>query len=343
MIPTTASEPFFKRGSVIDGCGTAEEAIRQSGLDYTVAKVRLIAAKCEQTKEGIECIDGNVYHSVNEVPKHLRNSYLPNTHAIVRTDNGVNLTQNGNTVTSKYTIVQNIDAFDIMDNCIADGQATFQTAGSFGRGEEVFITAKFPSYTKGINGDEIEDYVVMKLSHDGSGGITVFMSPIRVVCQNTLHLALRKAESKITFKHTTNVHYKLKNLETMLGAHKDYSERLMYDMEALKSKKISYTDTIAHLNKIMVTPSEVQGMKISGSPLEVINKRKANLIEEIISTIDGGVGQELHRGTALWMFNGISTYYNNKEFESPNAKFSSLYGGNAQRKTQEAFDYLLTV
>ena len=342
-IATTASEPFFKRGSVIDGCGTAEEAIIQAGLDYEVGKVRLIAAKCEPTKEGIVCADGNVYPTMNDVPKHLRNSYLPNTYAIIRLDNGVNLTQNGKTVTSQYTVVQNRQAFDIIDSCIADGQALFQTAGSFGRGEEVFITAKFPSYTRGINGDEIEDYIVMKLSHDGSGGVTVFMSPIRVVCQNTLHLALRKAENKITFKHTTNIHNKLKNLEDLLGIHKDYNRRLEYDMQILMEKKVSFTDVMSHLDKLMVTTAERQGMKISGSSLEVVNKRKANLIADIAETIDMGVGQDLHRGTALWMFNGISTYYNNKEYESPNAKFSSLYSGNGLRKSQEAFDYLLTI
>lgn len=343
MIPTEARQPFFKRGRIVDGCGTADEAMKLADLDYSVAKVAVIAEKVKKVNGVLTDVNGNTYPDMKSVPDALKNSYVNNTYAILRTDTGQILTTPGKTVTKQYTCVQNATAFDLMDSVIGEGEALFQTAGSFGRGEEVFLTAKFPSYTRAISGDEINDYVVMKLSHDGSGGVVVFMSPIRVVCENTLHLALKGAESKVMFKHTINVHQKLNNLAELLKVHTNYSEKLMYDFEVLKRKQVDYTKVLTYLNDFMVTPAEKASIKLAGNTLEIVNSRKANLITDLVSTIESGVGQNYHQGTALWMLNGISTYYNNNEFKSDQAKFESLYNGNAKSKVQVAFDYLLTV
>ena len=95
-------------------------------------------------------------------------------------------------VSDRYKVVQNTDAFRFTDNLLGEG-VTYETAGSLQGGRRVWMLAKMPERYI-IAGDEITPYLVVMNSHDGSSGIKVAMTPIRVVCQNTLNLALNTAK-----------------------------------------------------------------------------------------------------------------------------------------------------
>ena len=106
-------------------------------------------------------------------------------------------------VSDKYKVVQNQDAFQFTDDLLGEG-VTYETAGALQGGRKVWILARMPQRYI-ISGDEIAPYMVVMNSHDGSSGIKVAMTPIRVVCQNTLNLALNSAKRVWTTKHTENV------------------------------------------------------------------------------------------------------------------------------------------
>ena len=91
-------------------------------------------------------------------------------------------------VSDRYKVVQNEDAFRFTDELLGEG-VTYETAGSLQYGRKVWMLARMPQRYI-IAGDEIEPYLVIMNSHDGSSGVKVAMTPIRVVCQNTLNLAL---------------------------------------------------------------------------------------------------------------------------------------------------------
>lgn len=106
-------------------------------------------------------------------------------------------------VSDRYKVVQNADAFQFTDDLLGDG-VTYETAGSLQGGKKVWMLAKMPQRYI-IAGDEIAPYLVVMNAHDGSSGIKVAMTPIRVVCQNTLNLALNSAKRIWATKHTENV------------------------------------------------------------------------------------------------------------------------------------------
>ena len=106
-------------------------------------------------------------------------------------------------VSDRYRVVQNAEAFRFTDDLLGEG-VTYETAGSLNGGRKTWMLAKLPQRYI-ISGDEITPYLVVMNSHDGSSGIKVAMTPIRVVCQNTLNLALTSAKRIWTTKHTTNV------------------------------------------------------------------------------------------------------------------------------------------
>ena len=106
-------------------------------------------------------------------------------------------------VSDRYKVVQNEDAFQFTDDLLGEG-VTYETAGALQGGKKVWMLAKMPQRYF-IAGDEITPYLVVMNAHDGSSGIKVAMTPIRVVCQNTLNLALNRAKRIWTTKHTENV------------------------------------------------------------------------------------------------------------------------------------------
>ena len=95
-------------------------------------------------------------------------------------------------VSDRYRIVQNDEAFAFTDALLGEG-VRYETAGSLSEGRQIWMLARLPEKYI-INGDEIAPYLVFSNSHNGSGAVRVAITPIRVVCQNTLNLALNAAK-----------------------------------------------------------------------------------------------------------------------------------------------------
>lgn len=126
-------------------------------------------------------------------------------------------------VSNRYQIVQNEEAFAFTDALLGEG-VTYETAGSLQEGKRVWMLAKMPEKYI-IAGDEIEPYFVIMNSHDGSCAIKAAMTPVRVVCQNTLNFALRTAKRTWTAKHTTNIMGRMEEArDTILFANRYMAE-----------------------------------------------------------------------------------------------------------------------
>ena len=136
-----------KIGKDVTKCMTSSDVIHEAGLDWSVEKCDLVA-KMPFSINGDNTVNetmgdfsygGNIYRN------------CPNGYATYRTDKNIPL----GIVKSKYEVIQNIDAFNFIDNAIGEGKAKFQRAGCFGYGHKVFITAKLPITTT-VGGDPID-------------------------------------------------------------------------------------------------------------------------------------------------------------------------------------------
>jgi phage/plasmid-like protein (TIGR03299 family) len=139
-------------------------------------------------------------------------------------------------VSDRYKVVQNEDAFQFTDDLLG---VTYETAGSLQGGRKVWMLARMP-HRYIIAGDEITPYLVVMNSHDGSSGIKVAMTPIRVVCQNTLNLALGNAKRIWTTKHTENVMSRVYEARETLALAETYMGELGRGIDVLS--KIKLTD-----------------------------------------------------------------------------------------------------
>lgn len=139
-------------------------------------------------------------------------------------------------VTDRYKVVQNSEAFSFTDELLGRG-VRYETAGSIQDGRKVWMLARMPrEYI--ITGEQITPYLVFSNSHDGTGAIRVALTPIRVVCQNTLNLALENAKRSWSMIHTGDIQGKLKEAEQTLGLAEKYMSALGQEIERLHKVKL---------------------------------------------------------------------------------------------------------
>ena len=151
-------------------------------------------------------------------------------------------------VTDRYKVVQNMDAFAFTDELLGEG-VTYETAGSLQNGRRTWILAKLPQRYI-ISGDEITPYLVFMNSHDGTGAIKAAMTPIRVVCQNTLNLALSTAKRSWSTIHTGNIHGKLQDARNTLLYADRYMAELGKTIDKLNQQKISERQVLEYIDAL---------------------------------------------------------------------------------------------
>jgi phage/plasmid-like protein (TIGR03299 family) len=153
-------------------------------------------------------------------------------------------------VGERYVPLQNEDLFSFGDNLL-DGGGRWETAGSIKGGRQVFGSiALADSITLDPNGraDKIDNYLLINTSHDGSIAIQASITPVRVVCANTLNLALSsfkgKKAAKQTFKirHTSTAEGKIAVAREALGLAKTYLDEFSLMANAMIEKEITKAD-----------------------------------------------------------------------------------------------------
>lgn len=165
----TREKPWHGLGTVVKEAPASEEALRLAGLDWNVIQEPIYTP----FREKIDGFKANVRDSDRKVL-------------------GV--------VSDRYKVVQNVEAFSFTDELLGQG-VRYETAGSLSGGKRVWLLARLPrEYI--IAGERISPYLVFSNTHDGSGSVKVAVTPIRVVCNNTLNLALSTAQRSFSMIHT---------------------------------------------------------------------------------------------------------------------------------------------
>ena len=172
-------------------------------------------------------------------------------------------------VGSRYKIVQNRDAFGFVDGIIGEGCAAYDTAGSLNNGKTVWMLVKLDQTD--LVGDACDNYLCFANTHDGSGSVKVCITPVRVVCNNTLNAALTGAQRIIRMRHTTNVDKRIEEAREVLGLTARYQVELSEFAEAMAKKKLEDMQLRAILNSIFdpkgEKPSDLQKRNAEESKL----------------------------------------------------------------------------
>lgn len=174
-------------------------------------------------------------------------------------------------VSDRYKIVQNQEAFAFTDELLGEG-VRYETAGSLQGGKRVWLLARLP-HEYIISGERITPYLVFFNSHDGSGAIKAALTPIRVVCQNTLNLALSTARRSWSMVHTGNIQGKMQEARDTLFMAEKYMDSLGREFETLRKKKLAEKQVREYIEILLPiedgsTPQQAKNMKRLREDLE---------------------------------------------------------------------------
>jgi phage/plasmid-related protein TIGR03299 len=234
--------PWHGLGIKVDEALTSKEALIAAGLNWNVGQKNVMTDYC---------------------------NVIPGYRANIRESDGRVL----GVVSDRYKIVQNADAFTFTDNLINHG-VTYETAGSLQDGRKIWLLAKLPDSYK-LADEKVEPYVVFSNSHDGTGAIKVAMTPIRVVCQNTLNLALNDAKRVWSMIHTGDIMTKLDEARQTLLLAGQYMGKLQREAEMLSIIRLSdrkvmqYTNELLHIRD---EATELQRRNVEGMRRDLMTR-----------------------------------------------------------------------
>lgn len=295
--------PWHKLGTVVQGLMTSREALQLAHLDWTVKGMPV---------------------TVNGVRLPFPNGKTNDTwQGICREDNGACLGITG----GRFTPIQNTAAFDWFDALIGQGEAVYDTAGALRGGSQVWLLAKVDGITR-ICGDEHRTFALLTNNHDGKGSLSCQWVTERVVCANTMAIALSGAKNIVSIRHTQNHTDKMDQAKTILGMGQKYFATVK--------------DALETLGQSLLTPAQMSDFSkllVPAQDEKEPSTRTANIRNEIATLFERGAG---NKGQTRWdALNAVTDYADhNATIRGQNTRLESALMGSGATLKQRAFDLL---
>lgn len=293
--PDTGPPPWQNVGIELNHPMTSRNAIQTALLDYTVVKN----------------------------PLKLNTDLQQDVYATMRTDTGDVL----GIVRESYQPIQNRDAFAFFDTLVKEQEAVYDTAGVFGRGECVWILAKLPGFIKVNGNDIVNKYLLLTNSHDGSPQVRVRVTPIRVVCNNTLTSALQGV-GELCISHTLNTAEYLEQALTTFGMSSSVFEQLDVMFNRMAAKKISEHQLREYVQALVPDNEEAEN-----------TARTEAIRNSVLRLHDSGQGAYLARGSLWGAFNSVTEYTDHIMSDGDSAThLNSIWFGRGEQLKMKAFN-----
>jgi phage/plasmid-like protein (TIGR03299 family) len=294
----TGEPAWHKLGTVIEQAASSVEAIGLAGLDWAVEQWPVRAFDPDHPQQ--EAAATNVV-------------------ANVRTDTRSVL----GVVSRRYRVFQNREAFNFMDALVGDKLAMYETAGSLHGGRRVWMLARIPKEYRAGSDDLIKPYVLLTNTHDGSQALRMIPTTIRVVCQNTLNLALGEAGvDGLTISHHPRLDSRVHEARTKLGIIAARFDQFDAELHAMLDADVT------------VPQAEGYFRGLSGMDLPITSERQKNAREKVYGQMLGNFDNERNtlpgvKHTAWAAYNAVSEWADHQR---------AYRGGNATEKLNRRLD-----
>ena len=264
--------PWHGLGTVVKHAATGSEALKLAHLDWPVEQWPL------------QAVHGDGRRRV--IANHVAN-VRGDTHQVL----GV--------VTRRYRVFQNAELFDFMDQLVGEQLAMYETAGALHKGRKVWLLARIPKEYRISAADRIEPYILLVNSHDGSGALRVIPTTIRVVCQNTLNLALQTGEALgESIRHYASLKGRVEAARQTLGIVSRRFQVFERELDTLVGKNVSAAWVDAYFKALLPPVREPD------DPL-----RQNRLLERWRENLDNPRNNLPGIGSTAWSaFNAVSEW-----------------------------------
>ena len=230
-------------------------------------------------------------------------------------------------VTRRYQPLQNLEAFGFFDPIVGDHKAYFETAGALGEGERIWVMAKMPAAMEIVRGDECFKYLLLSNTHSGDGSVIVKFTTVRVVCQNTLMLAMQDGQKAYRVRHSKQMQFKLNELAEFMAITQEVFLKAEEQFKRLAKVKM-IEDRLDHYFEAVFPRSDAQ-KKNGDKPLrwgylrEIFETRKDLQLPGVRGTLWGAYN------AIMW----FEDYKQPQQEEQPDQRLDrTWFGGGAEMK-----------
>jgi phage/plasmid-like protein (TIGR03299 family) len=293
--------PWHGLGTKVPADLTPEQFMTTAGLDWEV------------NKEDMTTASGIV---------------VPGKQALVRSSDNKVL----DVVGKGWNPVQNSEAFNFFDEYVRAGDMEMHTAGSLKGGEIVWALAKTKESFELFNGDVTENYFLFTNPHKFGKSIDIRMTPIRVVCNNTLTLSLSKqSEQMVTVNHRTA--FDPDAVKEQMGIAREKMEQYKSMAEFLGNKRYTADNVIQYFNEVFGAPAKEKVDNVIP-----FTSRNAKIAMENIQTQPGANFAE---GTWWSAFNAVTYMTDHLQGRENDSRLQSAWYGRNRKVKLNALDKAL--
>lgn len=317
----TGEPPWHGLGTVIKQAATSQEAIVLAGLNWEVEQWPLITSRGGEMKPIV--------------------NHLANVRADTQRVLGV--------VSRRYRLFQNAEAFDFMDALVGEKLAMFETAGSLADGRRIWLLARLPGEYRAAADDVVKPYVLLTNNHDGSGPLRMVPTTIRVVCQNTLLLALGEAgQTGVTIRHAGDLATRVAEARQKLGIISQRMQRFADELQLLSTAPVrssSLEEYFRHLSSRAVAP--ISDTRKAGQPqIDLIRRRREDVLRQWHENFEHPTNALTGMRHTWWgAYNAISQWTDHQKpyrgrgiHARRENRLNSIWFGESDRLKQLAFE-----
>lgn len=245
---------------------------------------------------------------------------------------------------SGYTVIQNEEHADLLNTLLDESKGKFETAGALGNGSTVFLTMKMPRDLQIIGHEGVDTtklYVVAQNSHDGSSAFRLMVTPVRVVCANTLRAAFGAQMASFSIRHTTNAKQNIQLAREALGLTWRYADEFELAAQKMIEHELTRADAVDTVRSVMRYTDK--------GATDRIKKTQDERTSEIITLWTSADTQKNLRGTAYGLYNAFAEWVDHFApvyGEADNEQVRALRvakGGEASRIKEAAWRELTKV
>lgn len=222
-------------------------------------------------------------------------------------------------VSNDWNPVQNEEAFEFFHDFVMEGDMEMHTAGSIKDGKNVWALAKVRDGFEILGGDSVESYLLFSNPHEYGKCIDIRFTPIRVVCNNTLTLALgSRSDLMVRLNHRRSfdagmVKQTLGIAQTKMSSYKEMAE-------FLASREYNDTSVVEYLKEVFPSASKKE-------------EKLSRPAQTAFSVLETQPGNEFGKNSWWQAFNAVTYSTDHLLGQSQETRLqSSWYGVNRQKK-----------
>lgn len=230
-------------------------------------------------------------------------------------------------VGADYIPVQNADAFEFFTEYLEAGDATMETAGSLRNGEYVWGLARLDKSFKLKHNDVVNGYVLVGIPHKKGKSVVIRTTSIRVVCNNTLTMAL--AEHRHSHR-TAFTDQTIRDAKEKLGIAREQMDQFEETARTLQKKALSREDVLSVLAPIFSPNSDLAELtkKYQGGELGERTK-----LGQLMGALEHAPGAQPDNGWGV--LNAVTYYADHMASRSSDKRLTNAwFGKTASQKTQ---------